>query len=257
MIETFRPLLLAAALCPAGWAQVINLDFEDSALPDGYSGPAAAPDPAGGSAYWNGLTRSGNGLISASNLVDSQGNVSSVGLVIDVNDGFASVGGDQELGAADEYAPLMADYVFLAALTNAEVLTRTGTIVGLNPGGLYDVYFYGQGDNFSQPGSPGQNTLFMIGSVSKQTSWDGVAGGDGVLAEGIEYVKFTVSAGGGGEVAFSYANVVAGPGGNVATDLDGSASRYAAINAIQIVAVPEPSVALLCGLGLLAFRRRR
>lgn len=257
MIGIFRLLLFVMVLHPFAWAQVINIDFDDSALPTSFAGSAAAPDPAGGTAFWNGLTRSGNGLISASDLVDSQGNASSVDIVLDVNDSFSSVGGEQELGAADEYATLMADYVFLAALTNAEVLTRTGTIAGLNPGGLYDVYFYGQGDNFSQPGSPGQNTLFTIGSLSLQTSWDGFAGGDGVLAEGIEYVKFTVNASGGGEVAFSYSNVVAGPGGNVATDLDGSASRYAAINAIQIVAVPEPSVALLCGLGLLAFRRRR
>jgi hypothetical protein len=257
MIGIFRPLFAALVLCPLSWAQVINIDFDDSALPATFTGPAAAPDPAGATAIWNGLTRSGNGLISASNLVDSLGNSSGVALVIDVNDSFSSVGGEQELGAADEFASLMADYVFLAALTNAEVLTRTGTIAGLNPGGLYDVYFYGQGDNFSLPGSPGQNTLFTIGSLSQQTSWDGFAGGDGVLAEGIEYVKFTVNASGGGEVAFSYANVVAGPGGNVATDLDGSASRYAAINAIQIVAVPEPSVVLLGALGLLAFRRRR
>lgn len=257
MIGMLRWFFSVAVLGQVAWAQVINIDFDDSASPASFAGLAAAPDPAGGAAYWNGPTRSGNGLISVGDLVDSQGNASGVGIVLDVNDSFSSVGGDQEWGTADEFASLMADYVFLAALTNAEVLTRTGTIAGLNPGGLYDVYFYGQGDNFSRSGSPGQNTLFTIDGLSKQTSWDGVAGGDGLLAEGIEYVKFTVTAGAGGEVAFSYANVVAGPGGNVAEDLDGSASRYAAINAIQIVAVPEPSVVLLGALGLLAVRRRR
>jgi hypothetical protein len=61
-----------------------------------------------------------------------------------------------------------------------------------------------------------------------------------------------------GVINFSYANVVTGK--NAASDLDGLNSRFAVINAIQIVdiaAIPEPSVALLGAAGLLTGLRRR
>ncbi len=84
-----------------------------------------------------------------------------------------------------------------------------------------------------------------------------------MLVEGIEFVRFTAVADQDGKINFTWANVVADPGGNVAVDKDGSASMFAAFNAFQIVdlaanAVPEPSSALLGGLGLFAlFHRRR
>jgi hypothetical protein len=101
--------------------------------------------------------------------------------------------------------------------------------------------------------------VVTINGVSKQTSWDGVPGGDGLLVEGIEYLKFTVSPNASGQVNFSYANVVTGV--NAPSDLDGLNSRFAVINAIPIVdlsLVPEPAVAWLGAIGLLVvFRRRR
>ena len=52
----------------------------------------------------------------------------------------------------------------------------------------------------------GLNSYFEVNGVGKQTSWDGLAGGDGLLFEGIEYVKFTFVAGAGGVINFDFEN---------------------------------------------------
>ncbi len=237
--------------------QVINIDFDESANVQIYQGLAGANDPAGATALWNRLTGSGTTTISGNNLLDSDGDATGVGISLGINGSYLSAPGQQQLGT---WKDLMTDYVYLSATTPDQVLSKTGLIYGLDAGKLYDVYLYGQGNNFLETYSEGQNTLFTIGGVSKQTSWDGVEGGDGLLVEGIEYVKFSVIASPSGEIAFNYANVVAGPGGNVATDLDGHSSRFGVLNGIQIVdvaAVPEPTSALLGAVGLLGLLRRR
>lgn len=249
------------ALTAAVSAQVINIDFDESSTTSIYQGLAAAPDPAGGSAQWNRVTGSGTTTITASNLTDSDGDSTGVGIELEINGSFLELAGQQEMGGISRtYEDLMSDYVFLSSPTNTQVVSKSGRIFGLDPSKLYDVYLYAQGDDFDVDFSPGQNALFTINGLSKQTSWDGVAGGNGLLAEGIEYVRYSVLADALGEIAFTYANVVSGPGGNVVTDLDGINSRFAGINGIQIVdlaAVPEPSVVLLGGIGLLGLLRRR
>lgn len=237
--------------------QVINIDFDESANTQVFQGLAAAPDPSGSTAYWNRLTGSGTTTITGNNLLNSDGQTTGVGISFGINGSFLSAPGQQQLGTWED---LMTDYVFISATTPEQIVSNTGTIIGLDANKLYDVYFYGQGNNFLEAYSEGQNTLFTIGSVSKQTSWDGIAGGDGVLAEGIEYVKFSVLANSSGQISFNWANVVSGPGGNVVSDLDGHGSRFGVINGIQIVdvsAVPEPTAALLGALGLLGLLRRR
>jgi hypothetical protein len=259
VMKFLLPLATACcALVAAVSAQVINIDFDESSVNSIYQGLAAAPDPAGGSAQWNRVTGSGTTTISASNLSDSSGSATSVGIELAINGSFLELAGQQEMGGVGGvYQDLMSDYVFLSSPTNTQVVTKSGTIFGLDPAMLYDVYLYAQGDDFTVDFSPGQNALITINGISKQTSWDGVVGGDGLLVEGIEYVRFTVQPDVLGEIGFTYANVVSGPGGNVVTDLDGVNSRFAAINAIQIVAVPEPSIALLGGAGLFGLLRRR
>lgn len=259
-------LPLFAALASLAEAAVINIDFNDydrfGATTPTYSGLAAAPDPAGPSAHWNAVSAPWKDTVSAEALRDSTGALTSVALSLGVSSTFASVGDQETGGPGAAFVALMSDYAVLDSGSPALVLSATGTFSGLVPSGTYDLYFYGQGDNFSRSGPRGQNTLFTLGGVSKQTRWDGFATGDGLLLEGIEFVKFTVEADATGRIVFSWANVVPGLGGNVATDADGTASRYAALNAIQLLAgtataVPEPAFALLGGIGLLTLLRRR
>ena len=249
------------ALSAAVSAQVINIDFDESSTTSIYQGLAAAPDPAGGSAQWNRVTGSGTTTITASNRTDSDGDSTGIGIELGINGSYLELAGQQEMGGIPRtYEDLMSDYVFLSSPTNTQVVSKSGRIFGLDPSKLYDVYLYAQGDDFNVDFSPGQNALFTINGLSKQTSWDGVEGGNGLLVEGIEYVRYSVAASALGEIAFTYANVVSGPGGNVVTDLDGINSRFAGINGIQIVdvaLVPEPSVVLLGGVGLLGLLRRR
>ena len=249
------------ALSAAVSGQVINIDFDESSTTSIYQGLAAAPDPAGGSAQWNRVTGSGTTTITASNLTDSDGDSTGIGIELGINGSYLELAGQQEMGGIPRtYEDLMSDYVFLSSPTNTQVVSKSGRIFGLDPSKLYDVYLYAQGDDFNVDFSPGQNALFTINGLSKQTSWDGVEGGNGLLVEGIEYVRYSVAASALGEIAFTYANVVSGPGGNVVTDLDGINSRFAGINGIQIVdvaLVPEPSVVLLGGVGLLGLLRRR
>ncbi|MCW1926323.1 hypothetical protein OKA05_27460 [Luteolibacter arcticus] len=251
--------LLAAFAGPLA-AQVINIDFDKDGTSPIYQGLAAAPDPSGSAAIWNQLYGSGNTTISSSVLTNSSGEVvDGVGFSLEINGSYSSFPGQQENGgAALTYQDLMSDYVHLSSPTNTQVITKNGSITGLDPLKLYDIYLYAQGDNFLGEYSDGQNALITINGVSKQTSWDGVLGGNGLLVEGIEYVKFSVLPTASGSINFSYANVVTGV--NAGSDLDGLNSRFAVLNGIQIVdvaLVPEPSVALLGALGLLVATRRR
>lgn len=260
-------LPLLAVLASLADAAVVNIDFSDldplGVESPTFTGLAAAPDPAGASAQWNTASAPWKDIVSADILLDSTGALTSVSLSLGVSSTFASVVGDQELGGeGGSYQALMGDYAVLDSGSSSLVKSATGTFSGLVPSGTYDLYFYGQGDNFGTSGPSGQNTLFTLGGDSKQTRWDGFAAGDGLLLEGIEFVKFTVEADEEGRIVFSWANVVPGIGGNVTEDADGRASRFAALNAIQLVsstptAVPEPSIGLLGALGLLAALRRR
>lgn len=254
--STLIALVLACGAIAFG--QVINVDFDEFSQASIYGGLAAAPDPAGTGAQWNRVTGQGTSTIFAENLKDSGGFATGVDVSLEINGSFLSDPGQQELGPGGIYGGLMRDYVYLSSPVDPlQVVSKNGLISGLDSGQLYDIYLYAQGDAYLEEYSPGQNTLFTINGVSKQTRWDGVVGGDGFLVEGIEYVRFRVAASVGGTIGFSWANVISGPGGNVVTDLDGSNSRFAVINGLQIVAVPEPSSALLGSLALLGLLRRR
>jgi hypothetical protein len=261
MIALFRCLLSIACMAGLARAAVVNVDFNHLALPSTQTGTAAAPDEQGTSAIWNSIVRQAwEDTVDTGYLVDSAGNLTSVALSLGINGSHSKPTGDQELSGG--FSALMSDYAFLSSGSNQLVQQESAVLSGLVPSGSYDLYFYGQGDKFTGNVFRGQNTLFTLGGDSKQTSWDGIAGGNGMLVEGVEFVRFTAVADLDGKIAFTWANVVAGPGGNVAADLDGTSSMFAAFNGLQIVelaadAVPEPSAALLAGLGLFALLHRR
>ena len=257
----------ATLLVATAQADVVNIDLNSDGTV--YTGLAAAPDAAGTIAVFNGL---GSGT--STGLVDSFGNATSVG--VDLGGGaIFNNAVDQELAAdpngdGSTIANLLGDYVGLRDDDGGGI--RTGNINGLVAGNAYDIYLYGQGDNFGGGINGGQNTGFRIGTDVRHTSHDGVNGGDGNLVEDVEYVLFSgIVADATGTIVFDYFAPGVGTNGTDASlvdsdtglvDLDGNVSRFAAFNAVQIVgdftAVPEPSsFAVILGLGFAGLARRK
>ena len=257
----------ATLLGTTAQADVVNIDLNSDGTV--YTGLAAAPDAAGTIAVFNGL---GSGT--STGLVDSFGNATSVGVNLGGGTIFNNAV-DQELAAdpngdGSTIANLLGDYVGLRDDDGGVI--RTGNINGLVAGNAYDIYLYGQGDNFGGGINGGQNTGFRIGTDVRHTSHDGVNGGDGNLVEDIEYVLFSgIVADATGTIVFDYFAPGVGTNGTDASlvdsdtglvDLDGNVSRFAAFNAVQIVgdftAVPEPSsFAVILGLGFAGLARRK
>jgi hypothetical protein len=282
-MKSLLPLfLLACSFGAQATATVVNIDFSREPGTSGtnqgptYNGLAAAPD-APANTTWNAVVRDDSNSITANNLVDSSGLATTVDILISEGSVAQSIAGgsfsavDQELAAFPNFSDLMSDWVSLNSAGAGALGTATGTISGLASGQFYEIYFYGQGaDNTPDDVTDGQNSFFAITSslggpivgTGKQTGYDGTPGGNGVLTEGDEYVKFAAQADGSGNIYFLWQNVI--PGNNVVSDSvqnsTNTGSQIAALNGIQIVqVVPEPSSALLALLGtfgLLARRRR-
>ena len=259
----------ATLLGATAQADVVNIDLNDGIAENLYTGLAAASDPAGTAAIFNDVISN-----TSTGLVDSFGNATSVG----VNLGGGNIFNnrvDQELAAdpngdGSTIANLLGDYAGLRDDNGGEI--RTGNINGLVAGNAYDIYLYGQGDNFGGGINGGQNTGFRIGTDVRHTSHDGVNGGDGNLVEDIEYVLFSgIVADATGTIVLDYFAPGVGTNGTDpslvdsdtgSADVDGNVSRFAALNAIQIVgdltAVPEPSsFAVILGLGFAGLARRK
>jgi hypothetical protein len=276
MKSPFLLLPLVFAISGVAPAALINIDFSTvTSSADRFVGEAAVTDdPAGSAAIWNNVvTAEGtvSGPISATGLVYSTG-AAATGVTVTLTGvtGSKKSSSEQEItndnGSLPSYSRLMGDYLELDSGSNTTVATPVGGLItGLVAGNVYNLYLYGQGSDMDGADASwaGENSLFSAnGGPTEQTGWDGFDGGNQLLVEGIEYVMFTVQADGSGSITFSWTNVV--PGDNVVTDFAPSStdtgSRFAALNGLQIVnAVPEPSVALLGGLGMLGLfiRRRR
>ena len=242
--------VFVSQITPAVQAEVINVDFNRSSSSFfTYSGLGAVPDAAANT-IWNATV---GGMPTPSGLLDSTGAATSVGLAIGAPSAFDSFSfgfgfgfpfpdGDHEITTHTE---LFADYVFSTASDSGADL-QTSTINGLIPGNSYDLYIYGQGDNFEGSNSfGGQNVGVRIGTDVRHTSYDGIPGGDGLLVEDIEYVKFTgIVADADGVITFEHFNPGVGIHGTDPAfadsstgsfDLDNNNSRFHAMNGLQIV----------------------
>lgn len=292
-------LAFVVTAIPAGAAVVnfdFNLRLGDDsnvgagAAGDTYLGLGAAPD-LGANTHWNSVRRTSSSSVSSAAAVnngasgggpirDSSGAATSVDVLLSgtgVSPLNTTIGhqrdlGQQELGTTMVLDDLMGDFLQLdapGADSAGNLGTVNGTINGLTVGASYEIYFYGQSATYGLPGSStsGANSFFALTSTlggpiigsGKQTGWDGVDGGNGTLTENVEYVKFTATANGSGEIYFIWQNVIAGVNvvTDAATDSTGGSSDLAALNGIQIVAVPEPSALVLVALSGLALLRRR
>lgn len=114
--------------------------------------------------------------------------------------------------------------------------SSTITLTGLGAGTMIDLYVYSAAGH-----TTGQGGQFTFGATTKTTS----AGNDIETSyiENVNYVKFaTLVADGSGTISGTWAD---------------TADQGSVLNGLQIQVVPEPSAALIGGLGLLALLRRR
>ena len=233
-------LCLVAAGPRAASAAVINVDFQDLGVESvTYSGTGAAP---GSGTVWNGLGMgTGTGTVIFNGLLDSTGTPTGVG--IEVGKSGRSVNRTASVFAGHAALDLLAEYVVVNGGSTTNVETKTVTLTGLDAAHTYSLYLYGVGDRAEQ------NTQFIIGSHTKYTSGPNPA--TTALTLGEDYVVFTgVAPDASGRLAIRYGNVID----------DGSASRFAAFNGLQVVAsTPEPGSAALVALAgaVLTLRRRR
>ncbi|MBK1883144.1 hypothetical protein JIN85_12000 [Luteolibacter pohnpeiensis] len=123
--------------------------------------------------------------------------------------------------------------------------SRTVTISGLSPTETYNIYLYSDGDN----GTNSRTGTFTMGGVTTSIT-DDPGNFDGSFVEvsagatGVgNYTVFTLTGSSSYDLTFH---------GNTSDDLP-----RAALNGIQIVSVPEPSLTLLGLLGLVPLLRRR
>jgi hypothetical protein len=238
--------LLAGLLLPGGLsaAVVVNADFSrdisannigTNPAPVLYTGTGPAPDSG---TVWNNVTiplaTTGDAGASTidnpltfSNLNSSTGLSTTIDIQL-TSGFFRSFNGTATADTA--VTALQNDRVFGSGVD--ALSTAVLTIQGLNNASTYDLYLINSG---------GFTTRYTIGATSANATGNTY---DGTWTDGGEYRSFAGIAPTGGEI--------------VITLFELNANNAASIAGIQIVeAVPEPSVALLSPLALLALTRRR
>ena len=132
---------------------------------------------------------------------------------------------------------------------------QTISISQLTVGGVYDIYIYALSHNSGSWGNPSDTeraagaftTINVSGNGNSQTLDNGITGTDAdPFTAGSNYVLFqSIVADGLGNISI------------VADALDGANATRLHVNGLQIAAVPEPSSAVLLGLGAFALLLRR
>ncbi len=223
--STTRFALLAAATLGIGAshaALTLNFDIDHAGGPNTYSGVGVAPDTG---TMWNSVavTQNATGDITVNDVSDSEGNGTTIDLVMNRNGGESHKINNQTSNGNPNPSALMSDYVYWD--------TWNITVSGLAPGD-YDLYAMGHGDAIDQT-----NTITW-GLNSASTTQD-LADFRDIFqagAEGNTFTKLSGTVDGSGVLSFTSSS---------------------GLNGFQIQAVPEPGIALLGGLGLLGLLRRR
>lgn len=216
--STLATALLLASLSTS-IAAVVNIDINNGGTAT-YSGVGAAPDLG---TTWNSVNNPATGqggTFSSGALVDSFGGASTITFSAGVAEGSSSWGGGGDL--------------FNDGIRAFNGNSASFTVGGLDSGLTYNIYLYS-----SNGSGTGEGAAFTITGFGTQNV-SGSAGGPGFVL-GDNYVVFSGITG--------------------VTSLSGSYTNFTnphgPFNGLQVEAIPEPSAALLGGLGLLALLRRR
>lgn len=225
------PFLAAVALgIGCANALTINVDLNRDGGSALYVGTGVAPDSG---TVWNSLIPvDGLAGTTISDVSDSQGNT----LTSDITITSAGVDGNFNIWSNDTNGnPTPTD--LMAEYTYSETLTLTITDL---PAGMYDLYVMGQGDQDNQSGG------FTISAGN-----GGASVGPADLSGDLDFRNLTRPDANG----LTY-HVLSGTvdGSGV---FEFSTTSHGYLNGFQLAQVPEPSIAVLGGLGLLGLLRRR
>jgi PEP-CTERM motif len=222
-----RIAFLASAVALLGFAQAatVNVDFgaDNGGAAENYTGVGVAPDLGTTWNHFNATAMSAFLNLSNAALVDSTGAATGISL------SFASTNQrGYNTGSANN---LLVDYLY-----NEGNSTSTVNLTGLTPNSAFSLYLYGNGDNNIQ------SSTFTLNAFNGGAT--GRTFGSDRSNINNTFVKLDGTANGSGNVSFTW---TAAP----------STSAFGPFNGFQLQTVPEPSAALLGGLGLLALLRRR
>lgn len=218
ILSPLATTLLLASLSTS-FAAVVNIDINNGGSAT-YSGVGAAPDLG---TTWNSVNNPATGqggTFSSGPLVDSFGGSTTITFSAGVAEASAGWGGGGDL--------------FNDGIRAFNGNSASFTVGGLNSSLTYNIYLYS-----SNGSGTGEGAAFTITGFGTQNV-SGNAGGPGYVL-GDNYVVFSGITG--------------------VTSLSGNYTNFTnphgPFNGLQVEAIPEPSAALLGGLGLLALLRRR